>query len=307
MNETAGRPIIEPNPMQAPLRTGWKDVAWNGIRFTAPCTWEISRIGADYLMLEEGSVPRLELKWKRVGGKFSHAEQLRRLCRGYPKKSVFRVREGPLPERWREALASYQATGFAWQGNAMGGQGAILYCAECARVTLIQFYQKFSGEAEETSLNLLGSLRDHRNDGQVLWCAFDIRATVPKLFRLDAHRFDAGCYRLDFEARGQKLTLHRWGPASLLLGDRGLKRFSADNFNLCETAMNTGRMNQFDAVHWESPAPARLWRLKIRPSFRWIKVWHVTGKNRILGVAAEAGRPLDCRLLNKICSGYEAL
>lgn len=191
----------------------WKEFAWNGIRFLTPATWQVGKIGPRYLMLEVGSASVLEVKWGRIKGVFSHQMQLRRLAALQGKELRESVRQRPLPAAWKKALGKYEATGFSWRGETVGGVGVLLYCPTCQNATLIQFYGKGSNQTGEISERLLASFRDHRQDNQVIWSLFDIRATIPEKFQLIRHRFEAGKFELAFAWGGQKITLHRWGPA----------------------------------------------------------------------------------------------
>jgi hypothetical protein len=186
----------------------------------------VGKIGAHYLMLEEESGPVLEVKWGEVRGSFSHQDHLRRLAALHGKELGESVKQCPLPAAWEKALGKFEATGFSWHGKRVGGMGVLLYCSTCHNATLIQFYQKGSSQTEKIAQRLLTSFRDHRQDNQVIWSLFDIRATIPEKFRLVRHRFEAGEFELAFASGGQKITLHRWGPASILLSGRDLVQFA---------------------------------------------------------------------------------
>jgi len=286
----------------------WKEVAWNGISFMAPAGWEIGKIGPRYLLLEAESGPLLEVKWKRVRGEFSHTLHLRRLSEFQGKKPGNPLRECSIPMEWQKALGNFQATGFTWQGDTIAGRGVILYCTSCHNATLIQFYQKHPEEIDKVPQPLLTSFRDHRQDGQVIWSVFDILATVPETFQLVRYRFEAGEFRLVFESTGQRITLHRWGPALALLENRNLDQFAGAAFDLSGGALRPLIVKGCNAVQWEAASSRSLLALmNIKPSFRCLRLWHLQEKNRILAVMAEGKGPFESTLLDKICSGYESL
>ena len=287
-------------------------MAWNGIRFMAPVTWQVGTIGTHYLVLEEESGPILEVKWGRVKGAFSHEAHLHRLGALHGKNLGKVVGELPLPPEWEKALGGYHARGFSWRGKTMSGKGAILYCPICQNATLIQFYRRDALKAEHASDRLLASFRDHRQDNQVVWSVFGIRATIPNTFRLVRQRFEAGIFELEFTARGQRIALYRWGPASVLLSDRDLARFARAMLPIPKEEPHPLRVAGSKAVEWNvRPTPSRwahVWgRMRARPPFQWTRLWHLEEKNCIFGVRIEGKRPLDTPFLDRICAGYECL
>lgn len=287
-------------------------MAWNGIRFMAPVTWQVGSIGTNYLLLEEESGPVLEVKWGQVKGAFSHEAHLNRLAALHGKNLGKAVGEFPLPPEWKRALGGYDAKGFSWHGKTMSGKGVILYCPTCQNAALIQFYQRDTSKAENASERLLASFRDHRQDNQVVWSVFGIRATIPDRFHLVRQRFEPGIFELEFTARGQKITLYRWGPASVLLCDRDLVQFARAMLPIPQGGPHRLSVAGSKAVEWNvAPTPSRwahLWgRMKAKPSFQRTRLWHLEGKNCILGITIEGKGPLHTPFLDRICAGYEGL
>lgn len=293
------------------LTDHWRQVAWNGIRFKAPTDWEVGKIGARHLILEDETGPVMEVKWGPVKGSFSHKTLLKRLTASQSGKLKSGLAEWFLPPPWQGALAGFEASGLLWQGQQISGRGAILFCRVCRTATLVQFFRDSSAKSEKVLLSVLKSLQDHRQDGCTLWSVFDIRAKLPAEFRLARHRFEAGKYELRFNDGKQNVYLCRWAPAAAILGGRDLIWFS-------------GTIRGFEAAqsHWVSTddgkaveavkAPTGTWRraicrLKIKPSFFWCRLWHLEEKNRILSVRAESKTPFDGQLLNRICADYESL
>ena len=41
----------------------WDEIAWNGIAFYKPATWEIATIGRNYMMIGTHAHPRMEITW----------------------------------------------------------------------------------------------------------------------------------------------------------------------------------------------------------------------------------------------------
>jgi hypothetical protein len=288
----------------------WKEIAWNGVRFSVPVAWEVTQIGPRYLVFEGQGEPALEIKWSRIKGTFSQQSALRRLCRLHGNT----VRESPLPREWARLLGDFTATGFTWKAETMSGRGVILYCPACGNATLIQFFSKRAdcNPDNQTCLSVLASFRDHRLDDQVLWSIFDIRAMIPAAFQLVRHRFEAGIFELKFGAQGQQITLHRWGPASVLLGDSSLLQFAVQKAWGNQNDLRPLTWAGHEAVQWEQTTERSFWtrwwnQMTGAPNFQQFRLWHLVDKNRILSVSARGKKSFNDKMLDRICREYESL
>jgi hypothetical protein len=291
--------------------TDLRELAWNGIRFEAPSTWEIGQLDSRRLLLEDDSSPTLEIKWGPVKGRFSHRSHFQRLVALHTKRLKKNVQPWSLPAEWENALAGFQTSGFRWQTETAGGRGAILFCPVCRNATLIQFFRPKSAPTGSMSSSVLTTFRDHREDGHIAWCVFDIRALLPDNFKLVRHRFAAGRYDLEFAAGGLRLHLHRWAPASVWLGSEDLLQFAKKNTdfqdeNAASTIINGCRGiegNILPRFKWLG----RLRRFAPKPAFQWWRLWHLGEKNRILGIHLQGQRARDSLMLNRIVGGYDSL
>jgi len=293
-----------------------KQVAWNGIRFMAPARGEAGQIGRQYLLLENASGPLLEVKWHRIKGKFSHRTQLKRLARQGSRKKGHTIKQSPLPGEWERALGQFQAMGFDWQGQSVGGKGVILFCQECRTATLLQFYLagRNPGGSEEVmkvSASLLSSFRDHSKDALQLYAVYDIKAMVPEDFPLSYFRFTSGEFELRFRRKRRSVTLYRWGLASILLKSSDLGQFAGTRVHLPEDAPEAAHPMGGTAKEWqwvEDTGRFGWWRSLIAPPYsRKFRIWHLEKDDRILGVSMEGNTPADFRLYDQICAEYETV
>ena len=286
----------------------WREIAWNEIRFSSPAVWEAAKIGPRYLLLAEQGEPALEIKWERIKGRFSHRSAFRRLSSLHGNT----VQECPLPDDWKQILGGFTGTGFTWQAKTRSGRGAILYCPACGNATLIQFFLNFSGSNNEISHRVLASFRDHSLDNQVRWSIFDIRAEIPAEYRLVRYRFEAGRFEMLFGSKRQQITLYRWGPASALLDNGDLFGFAAKTIRIHRNEWRPLTWIGNHAVQWEKSVTGGPWarcreRMMGVPHFQWFRLWHLSGKNRILGVGVKGVKTFQSELLDSICSQYESL
>jgi hypothetical protein len=293
------------------MEAAWTEVAWNGIRFRAPADWQLAQIGACHLVLEDETTPVMEVKWAKVKGNFSHRAHLKRLTSLQKKQVRKTFKAESIPADWESVLKNFEASGFSWQGDTTHGQGVILFCPGCRKATLVQFFQQKSIENIRVASQVLDSFRDHRQDGQVLWSAYDIRAIVPETYQLKRHRFEAGKYELDFADGSQHICLHRWALASVLLAEQDLVQLAGTVAGFNKPEPVAGSMNGCATAEW-SLVPKADWqrwlgRFKHKASYYWLGLWHLEEKNRILGVRAEGKKPLDTELLDRICAHYESI
>jgi hypothetical protein len=293
------------------LLNQWKEIAWYGVRFKIPPDWQLGQIGIRYLLFEDDDGPVMEIKWTPIKGKFSHQAHLKRLASLQKKQVGKSIKAEPVSAEWETALSHFEASEFSWRSGSTHGRGVILFCATCHNASLIQFFFFFSTKIDLIATNILNSFRDHRDDGQVLWSAYDIRALIPETFELKHYRFEAGRYELSFADGGQHIILYRWAPAAVLLRKQDLVQFARSVADFSKTEPVAGKMNGCDTVEW-SASPASDWgrrlsRFKGNASYHWMGLWHLEAKNRILGVRAEGKKPLDTELLDSICNHYESI
>jgi hypothetical protein len=293
------------------LLNQWKEIAWYGVRFKIPPDWQLGQIGIRYLLFEDDNGPAMEIKWTPIKGKFSHQAHLKRLASLQKRQVGKSIKAEPVSAEWETALSHFEASEFSWRSDSTHGRGAVLFCAICHNASLIQFFHKFPTKIDLIATNILNSFRDHRDDGQVLWSAYDIRALIPETYELKHHRFEAGRYKLSFADGGQQVILYRWAPASVLLSKQDLVQFARSVADFRKTEPVAGTMNGCDTVEW-SASPASDWgrrlsRFKGNASYHWLGLWHLEAKNRILGVHAKGKKPLDTELLDNICNHYESI
>ena len=286
----------------------WREIAWNGVRFSTPVDWEVAKIGPRYLLLTDQGEPAMEIKWERVKRRFSHRTAFRRLSSLHGKT----VQERPLPDEWKQILVGFAGMGFTWQAETKSGRGAILYCPDCGNATLIQFFQNFSSPSNKTCLRVLASFQDHSLDDNVRWSIFDIRSEIPAEYRLIRYRFEAGRFEIHFGSKGQQLSLYRWGPASALLDNDNIAAFAAKTTRIQQSEWCALHRTGYIAVQWEKSILGGLWvqcreRLMRVPHFQWFRLWHLAEQNRLMGIGVKGNKTFPAEFLDRICNAYESL
>lgn len=290
----------------------WKPIAWNGLSFDVPADWEPARIGRNYLMFDDAAGPRLEVKWNRFRGSFSHKTSLRKIGSAHTRALRKKLTFSELPYAWQEALNGYDASGFTWQSDSVAGRGFIIYCPHCKKATLIQFLQTETMSNERTCTKVLASFVDHPENGTVQWSLFDIRARLPAEMQHKRHRFHTGAFELEFTLHKNTFGLHRWAPANVLLQNAGLQGFAehwASQYSQQSFPMQDDGKYALTAVvpQPEMSMVRRFLPVRGRPRLQFIRVWHIVEKNRILAVRVEGYRLPDAGLLEYVCINYEII
>jgi hypothetical protein len=258
--------------------------------------------------------PVIELKWQQVRGVFSHQDHLKKLARHSKSVPGLSFQETSLPEDWRQALRHFETQSFEWQGGEINGKGVILYCPESQQASLLQFYQARGSGNSRVFLGVLDSFRDQCEEDMVRWSLFGISALTPKSFELVRYRFEPGHYQLEFKDGQKCVDLNRWGPADLLLRKSDLGHWfekSCKDLDWCRWATirehtYRGKPALYGKSRGSDNLALRLWaRISRKFPNVWIRIWHLSSQNQILGVAARSLRSLDEHLLEEICTNYD--
>ena len=290
----------------------FREVAWNGICFSAPSSWHPATIEANYLALEDTHGPILELKWHEVQGNRARKAHLSNLRGRYSRRlGKFTVEES-LPKEWQPALDGYLVSGFSRGGETGGILGVIAYCPDCHRVSLIQFHRRGSRFEKEIQGAILASFRDHRPDRLTQWAVYDLRAVVPRSLALNDHQFQAGEFKLSFRDKKSRLILSRWAPASVILSHVSLGEFAADksgcgldHFKILDEEKGTVAEAQVFGIGkmWSG----RRGKWPFGGGYKMLRFWTVEDKNRLLAVEMTGRGTLDHDLFRLVCQSYEAV
>ncbi len=284
---------------------GHRVFAWAGLRFDLPAGWETSQLAKDHGWLEADFKPVLEFKTAVVRGHFSFRRQLKQLMRD----SALRLESTDLPATYRPLLNAFDTRGFRWQGPRLGGDGLIIYCPDCRRATLLQFYRTRRAEAQAVR-TVLDSFSDHGTERHPSVAVYDIRVTVPERLPLLRFRFESGRFELVFGNRRSQLTLWRWSPADAALRHHGgsLLAFARRNGLPGDGDSSTPVQSLDQGLEWRWPAARSGWRDRLPPPFgrrlapTVYRIWPRRASNRIL--AARGDGQLDYDTFTEVCRSY---
>lgn len=299
------------SPVDPTPAADWRETAWNGVRLRVPARWEPSEVGRRYLLLASPDGPAMELRWGPAARK--HADPADYLRRLQPRKGPRRpIRPIALPAAWQKALTGFACQGFSWSAGGQAASGAVLCCPVCRKATLVQFFHPPGVGAGPTAAGVLSAFRDHGPAPIVVYALFDIRAEVPAIFQLAGQRFEAGYFELVFKGPRQRLVLHRWGPAGVLLQQTALATLGRRLLPGSDGRPEDLAIGPHQGLEWSQDPPQRGWRRwwgRLTPGerYRRYRIWHLPQRNRLLGVSLEGRLAPPYPWLNALCQAYESL
>jgi hypothetical protein len=288
-----------------------KPFVWSGIALSIPPHWEAGYLGAGYAVLESGFRPVLEFKTAVIMGRFSFRRHMHQLARNGRSAGDLSVTPMRLPVDWPRFPETAEVEAFRWQGTTLGGQGLLHYCRTCRRAALIQFYTyPDGGGGAAAAPSVLASLRDHGLDAGPTLAVYDIAATLPARLPLAQFRFTAGRFELVFRRRGERVTLWRLSPASVLLERYGYDLAAvAQDQGLLPPAVSPASGRALDgAMEWRWRSGGLTSRLQALltpqapPPDSALRVWQPPHSNRLLAVRADTVR--GDNLFETICDAY---
>ncbi|MBW1981498.1 MAG: hypothetical protein JRJ12_09765 [Deltaproteobacteria bacterium] len=302
--------------MSREAETYWHRVAWYGMEIEVPGSWEVSRLGRRYFQLDDGDGPVFELKWWQPTEVAGPEVYLKKLARQWQKAWAITFEQQELPGSRHPNLPGFEAAAFVWQKAELRGQGVIVSCGTCGRVTLMQFYERQGSRCFAWKDRVLSSFRDHWQESFVPWAVYGIRLSVPECFELLDHQFQPGHYCLHFRCGREELLFSRWSPANVLLRDNDFQQWFVsilkDSRHIEKNDVKSLQFLSAPCLQWQH-ASAAGWlarlrtRIKKASLYRWVRVWHLLNKNQIIGVEGRSLQPLNLEFLDEMCRNYEVI
>lgn len=223
-------------------------IGWQGMRFSLPPEWNITGFSMDrregYLKVDSPGTMFVQVKWTdtRAPKRRTLAELLFDLWRRFRKtpetepkqpdlramlenflkqtakharkqKATFDCRIKP---ETIEANGERAAHNFSWIGGGVG-QGKIWHCRKCGRVVIAQVIGQPRDNISDVAAQMFGDIIDHAEQGWYTWALYDLVAQIPADFVLKTQKLMSGYLKLEFERRGEKIVLERWGLANITL------------------------------------------------------------------------------------------
>lgn len=185
----------------------WTVFGWAGIQLEIPTTWELSGLSGDqktgYLRLDDGDMPRLELKWAHTRRKKPdlHAtldEYFKLIRKTYKKGTELSFRRNVNLIKEDEFFKGGSILGFSWKGN-IRANGLIFHTGK--RITIVQVMGRLKENWRPTVLRIFQSITDRSGAPLTLWSAYGLKLGVPKEYKLERQKLLSGYLLFAFVAK----------------------------------------------------------------------------------------------------------
>ena len=186
----------------------WTLFGWAGIQLEIPTAWELSGLSGDqktgYLRLDDGDMPRLELKWAHTRRKKPdlHAtldEYFKLIRKTYKRKGTelaFRRNVNLIKEDG--FFEGRNVLGFSWKGD-IRANGLIFHAGK--RITIVQVMGRLKENWRPTVLRIFQSIVDRGDAPQTLWSAYGLKLGVPREYKLERQKLLSGYLLFAFAAK----------------------------------------------------------------------------------------------------------
>lgn len=209
-----------------------KKIAWNGVSFMIPASWEIDGIEKDYLLIGQDTTLKIELKWTRRPKQYSLEKYVKRFMAKSQKLLNIQIHEQKTPPHFIPENPGFDFFFFTWDNRSDSGNGVLAYCNHCKRLTIIRFFNRFKWENAPVMEAVLQSYQDHPELDVCHWDIFGMVFSAPASLTLKKFQFNPGHYQIQLKGRNLLLCVYSWGPASFLLSNTSLEDFAHKHIKL---------------------------------------------------------------------------
>ncbi len=279
-----------------------KPLAWNGIVLKIPVTWEVESLDAGHMIIGDQGQAKTEIKWAEAPKKFILAKYLKKFISRSQKQLGIKIHEQATPESFSHLKAYFEFFFFSWESDTSTGDGTLIFCNHCKRLTMIRFFSKSSGLSKALQTSIIQSFDDHPEKNQTLWQVFGLNFPTPSHFKLQEFSFKPGRYGINFKYKKTKLDIFSWGPAEFLLSKQTLSEFAFQQFPQIIGFAKTGFCSHGSYLEWAFKKP-RFKNAQMIPLlshfalFNIFRICHDPEFNRIFGVMVESGKQFEHHII----------
>ncbi len=284
-------------------RRSYTTFGWEGITLTVPADWILlathGKRQDGYVRLGDGQQARLELRWEQTGSRAAPAVTVN----SYVGKLRKTARKAGLELTVQRDLGLASPVGkqvecYRWVGERQG-LAMLSRCGECGRSVHVQLLGRPQEQLKSLARTVFASLQDHPEDSAELWKFYDVEFRVPGPLPLRTRDLRAGCVRMVFGGRRERLEFIRASLARLVLADQDLEEWFRSFYSArlrgrafhVEDARLKGHpgLRVEGRVGWlANPLGLLGWRRSLRAA-----CWHCTETNRLMICAFEGRRPIS--------------
>jgi hypothetical protein len=202
-----------------------------------PEEWALASVSGEgpngYLRVESPDTRFLQVKWWERKGIVSVPDALDAYIADLRKKSGKRrlghPRGVPLQLKTKpRSLSGVRPAGqapvtYTWTGQQRA-YGVVWHCGTCRRLVVAEVVGRLEDDFAEAA-PILGSIREHGENGWNLWGMFGLAVEVPTAFQIEKHQLMTGYLQLAFRDRSRTLLVQRWGLANVALKGTHLREW----------------------------------------------------------------------------------
>lgn len=200
-------------------------VGWQGITFKVPEDWSLVGVNGDekkgYFRVDGPIASALEVRWSSALGK---PPELMAKGREFLSRLEKSSRKSRIKFSSKIKAENDNSVAFTWKADRKG-QGRLVYCPKCDRVIIAQVISSRDEDVSHVAPIILGSIKDHRNDGNTSWALYGLEFAVPESYRIEKQSLMSGYLSLSFKRGPKSLVIERWGLAETLLGNYTIEQW----------------------------------------------------------------------------------
>ncbi len=282
-----------------------KMIAWNGMSVLVPAAWEVDSIEPSHLLIGQDNTQKIEIKWTQRLIKHSLEKYVRKFITQSQKLLGIKIHEEATPRHFIPENPSFNFFFFTWESKTASGNGVLLLCSHCRRLTIIRFFNTFRWKKASLMEAIIQSYTDHSETDICQWAVFGMKISIPDSFKLKTFQFKPGHYQIQLHDKRKRLSLYSWGPASFLLSSTSLENFAKQQIKLPPDGKILNDSNNSQSIQWEFRNPL-FEKLNIPETisrligFTIFKITHTEKQNRITGILLDAPRTQAHNLMQKV-------
>ncbi len=283
-----------------------KPIGWNNICLSVPDDWEIDSLDTAHLLIGKDDIPCIELKWTEGPKRFALDKFLKKFIAKTQRLLNIIIHEQATPADFSHPAPHLNFFFFNWEGHGSKGTGAIVFCRECKRLTLIRFFKP--SIVKPVYKQILSSFSDHPQSGRSFWHIFGMSFEAPGEYQLQDYSFKPGAFKVILAHKKNRLVFYNWGPASFLLSKTDLSGFAQRHLPQLTGFAKTGICKKGNFLEWACKQERfknaqKLPFINRFSHFLLFRICNDAQNNRILGVEAASPHHFNHSLIQESILG----
>ncbi len=273
------------------------------MQILVPEKWEINSLDTTHILFDRQGVLQAEIKWSHAPGRADPARWLKQFIHRSQRQLGIVIHEARTPEAFSPAQPDLQFFFFSWESKTNRGNGALVFCARCKKLTLIRFFTDPQKTPSSLHQRVLASFQDHSDTGLTRWQVFGLTFFVPESFTLHEYSLVPGAYAIRFIHRKKRLDVFSWGPAEFLLKNTDLSAFAAQRIPSLKGFATAGGCCRGNYLEWAFKTQRFKHADMVPMMNRWaqyslFRICHDRKHNRIYGVLIQSPKQHEHDLMN---------